>query len=171
MRSMTVLVLASAAAGCGVTEERLDERLGAERRFAQQERRQFQDEVTARVDATDARLNDALAQLEQAQKDVARDVAAFAQRVGHVEADLATIKTTAIALESLRRDSEGRLAEMKALHDEFNTSVGTLDKKIQISQEKYRDIIRKNIQSLKEQYTYFSNLLRELEQGGGGGGD
>lgn len=168
MRPLTMIVLGCAAAGCGVTEERLDEKLGAERRFAKQEQKQFEDAVTARVDALDARLADAIERLERAQKDLARDVAAFAQRVGHVESDLATIKTTAIALETLRRDSEGRLAEMKTLHDEFNSSVGTLDKKIQLSQEKYREIIRKNIQSLKEQYTYFSNLLRELEQGGGG---
>lgn len=171
MRIVPIIVLAGLAAGCGITAEQLDEKLGAERRFAQQERKQFVDEVTTRVDAIDARLAETIARLEQAQKDLTRDVAGFVQRVAYVESDLATIKTTAIALESLRKDSEGRLAEMKALHDEFNDSVGTLDKKIQVSQEKYRDIIRKNIQSLKEQYTYFSNLLRELEQGGGGGGD
>ena len=170
MKTLAIGLVVIVGAGCGVTKEQLDQRISTERRWSEQERKQFKDAVDGRVTALEAKIDDALEKMQRQLQDAARDMEALGLRVKHLESSLATIQTTAIGLDSLRKDSQGRLAEMKKLHETFIASVESLDEKIQRSQKGYRDIIRKNIQALKEQYTYFTNLLRELEEGRSGGG-
>lgn len=180
MRNALVLLPAVAAMclGCGINQEQLRKELDSERRWTEQQQTQTLDALRLELHRVTETTDDLAARLRSEMDAVKTSVAALQKDVDHLTADIGTIKVVAAAMQTTNTEGIDRLERMQKLHDEFLASVDTLDQKIQISQEKYRDIIRKRISSLKEQYTYMSNLLRELEtdkggseNGGGAGND
>jgi chromosome segregation ATPase len=172
MRNAIILLPVAAAllAGCGINKEQLRQELESERRWTEQQQSQALEQVRADVAAMRGEINDLVTRVRGELSETQRSLAALTKDVEHLRSDVATIKTVAAAMQTTNQTGIERLAKMQKLHDEFLQNVGTLDQKIQVSQEKYREIIRKRIQSLKEQYTYMNTLLRELESGSGDGG-
>jgi len=170
MRTSLILLPAAAALliGCGINKEQLRQGLESERRWTEQQQATAETEMRTALAAMRTEVETLTNTVRAELADTTRALATLNKDVDHLRSDVATIKTVAAAMQTTNAAGIKRLEQMQTLHDEFLASVDSLDAKIQLSQEKYRDIIRKRIQSLKEQYTNMNNLLRELEAGNGG---
>ena len=164
------LVVALAAAGCGVNEEQLRRELGSIRTWAGDEARALEDRVATRLGTLEAKVE---AGETRGRGDVAglgRRLEELGKRIAALEADVAAVKSVADDVNRLRAESASRLDDMRKVYTEFTADIGKLEAKVRLTQDKYKEIIQKNIQSLKDQYTYLATLLRQIEAGGEGGG-
>ncbi len=166
-----VPVVAALLTGCGINREQLRTELESERRWTEQQQAQTLDQLRADMAGVTESTQQLAAELRRELGAAGTSLRSLQKDVDHLTSDVATIKAVAAAMQTTNNAGIERLKNMQKLHDEFLASVDTLDQKIQVSQEKYRDIIRKRIASLKEQYTYMHNLLRELESGTARAGD
>ncbi|MCI0343736.1 MAG: hypothetical protein L0216_21730 [Planctomycetales bacterium] len=166
----TIALLACLAAGCGVTREELKKELdGLWARADTADRRAADAESAARDDLA-KELTAVRVKSEQEALNLARKFEELGQRIDQLRIEVAKVAAVTTQVDKLREDSQKILDKMKQSYDTFVKEAGSIQDKVKDAQDKTKEVIRFNLRVVKEQYTYLSNLLQELERSQAGGG-
>ncbi len=168
-----IALLSSLAAGCGVTREDLKKDLDALwARTDTADRRAADTDAAARDDFA-KELTAIRVKSEQEALNLGRKLEEVGQRIEMLRTEVAKVAAVTTQVEKLREDAKQLLAQMQQSYDRFVKEAGSIQEKVKDAQDKTKEVIRFNLRVVKEQYTYLSNLLQELEKaqaGAGGGG-